>query len=83
MRGHLEQAGELFGMAKRKFENMGPGWTKPVIDCIMGEARVFAALHQIDNVRHSCSDAKAITGDQEGYEENFLEMKQLGCMIYN
>jgi tetratricopeptide (TPR) repeat protein len=74
-RGRLENARELFGMAKSKFERMR--WVQAVIDCLLGEARVFAALHQVDNVSKSCSEALTIIGDQKGYENSILEIEEL------
>jgi len=62
-------------MAKSKFEKMR--WAQAIIDTLFGEARVFAALHQVDNVHQSCSEALTIIGDQKGYENNIREIKEL------
>ena len=74
-RGRLEQASELFGMAKSKFEKMR--WAQSIIDSLLGEARVFAALHQVADVHKSCSEALTIIGNQKGYENNILEIEEL------
>ena len=75
MRGRLEEAGELYGKAMRKFEKLG--WAQAVVECLWGQARVFAALYQVDDAQQSCNDALAIIGDQESYEDILLKIREL------
>jgi tetratricopeptide (TPR) repeat protein len=65
-RGHFEEANNFFEMAKGRFEKVG--WTEAAVYCLLGRARTFVALHEVDKAYQSCQEALTKIGNRESYD---------------
>jgi tetratricopeptide (TPR) repeat protein len=78
-RGHFEVANNFFEKAKHSFKKVG--WTEAIVYCLLGQARIFVALHKVDEAYQSCHEALTIIGDREGYDRIKEAMQNLHLCI--
>jgi tetratricopeptide (TPR) repeat protein len=85
LRGHFEEAIGFFQRAVQRFEKIGKNHR--VANCLAGQARVFAALGQVQGARQLFNDALRAMGNHECYDDFILtfkeDMRALGMLLPN